>query len=115
MGIEGVLKDLLSVLDDMRSAREHDELTGGFKAVADEVERITGKYGLEPFGEKGDPFDPHIHEACCTPTPRASTARPAWRSCSPATRSATGSCGPPGSRWPSPIPIGPPSRSETAG
>jgi len=63
VGIEGVLKDLLSVLDDLRSAREHDELTGGFKAVADEVERITAKYGLEPFGEKGDPFDPHIHEA----------------------------------------------------
>ena len=63
VGIEGVLKDLLSVLDDLRSAREHGELTGAFKAVGDEVERITGKYGLEPFGEKGDPFDPHIHEA----------------------------------------------------
>ena len=62
-GIEGVLKDLLSVLDDLRSAREHDELTGGFKAVADEVERITAKYGLTSFGTKGDPFDPHIHEA----------------------------------------------------
>ena len=61
--IESVLKDLLSVLDDIRSAREHGELTGGFKAVADEVERITAKYGLESFGEKGDPFDPHIHEA----------------------------------------------------
>ena len=54
---------LLSVLDDVRWAREHGELTGGFKAVADEIERITTKYGLESFGEKGDPFDPHIHEA----------------------------------------------------
>ncbi len=63
VGIEGVLKDLLSVLDDLRSAREHGELTGAFKAVGDEVERITGKYGLVAFGEKGDPFDPHIHEA----------------------------------------------------
>ena len=62
-GIEAVLKDLLSVLDDLRSAREHGELTGAFKAVGDEVERITGKYGLVVFGEKGDPFDPHIHEA----------------------------------------------------
>ncbi len=58
-----MVKDLLPVLDDIRSARDHDELTGGFKAVADEVERITSKYGLESFGEKGDPFDPHIHEA----------------------------------------------------
>jgi molecular chaperone GrpE len=62
-GIEAVLKDLMSVLDDVRSAREHDELTGGFKAVADEVERITGRYGLETYGTKGEPFDPHIHEA----------------------------------------------------
>ncbi len=61
--VENVLKDLLHVLDDIRSAREHDELTGGFKAVADEVERVTGKHGLEAYGEKGDPFDPHIHEA----------------------------------------------------
>ena len=63
VGIESMLKDLLSVLDDLRSAREHGELTGAFKAVGDEVERITGKYGLIVFGEKGDPFDPHIHEA----------------------------------------------------
>jgi molecular chaperone GrpE len=62
-GIEAVLKDLMSVLDDIRSAREHDELTGGFKAVADEVERISTRYGLESYGTKGDPFDPHVHEA----------------------------------------------------
>jgi len=62
-GIESVLKDILPVLDDLRSAREHEELSGGFKAVADEVERVAGKYGLEAFGQPGDPFDPHIHEA----------------------------------------------------
>jgi molecular chaperone GrpE len=61
--IEGVLKDFLSVLDDVRSAREHDELNGGFKAVAEEIERVTSKYGLESFGKAGDPFNPHIHEA----------------------------------------------------
>jgi molecular chaperone GrpE len=51
------------VLDDVRSAREHEELNGGFKAVAEEIERVTSKYGLESFGEPGDPFNPHIHEA----------------------------------------------------
>ncbi len=61
--IENVVKDLLPVLDDVRSARDHGELTGAFKAVAEELERITTKYGLESFGQKGDPFDPHIHEA----------------------------------------------------
>jgi molecular chaperone GrpE len=63
VAIENVVKDLLPVLDDLRSARDHDELTGAFKAVGEEVERITARYGLETFGEKGDPFDPHIHEA----------------------------------------------------
>ncbi|HET9873707.1 MAG TPA: nucleotide exchange factor GrpE [Propionibacteriaceae bacterium] len=62
-GVEGVLRDLLSVLDDVRSARLHEELSAGFKAVAEEVERVAGKYGLESFGEKGDAFNPHIHEA----------------------------------------------------
>lgn len=62
-GIEAVLKDLMPVLDDIASAREHGELVGGFKAITDEVERITGRYGLEGYGSEGDPFDPHIHEA----------------------------------------------------
>lgn len=63
VALEGFVKDFLPVLDDVRSAREHGELTGAFKAVGDEVERITGKHGLETFGTKGDPFDPHIHDA----------------------------------------------------
>jgi len=62
-GVEAVLKDLMSVLDDIRSAREHEELSGGFKAVADEVERVAARNGLESYGTKGEPFDPHIHEA----------------------------------------------------
>jgi molecular chaperone GrpE len=62
-GEESVLKDLLGVLDDIRSAGEHGELTGAFKAVGDEVVRVTAKHGLVTFGEKGDTFDPHVHEA----------------------------------------------------
>lgn len=62
-GIESVLRDLLGVLDSIRAAREHDELTGGFKGVADELEKLAARYGLEPFGEPGDAFDPRIHEA----------------------------------------------------
>lgn len=62
-GIEAVLKDLMSVLDHIGSAREHGEVTGGFKAVADEIERVTARHGLESFGTAGEPFDPRIHEA----------------------------------------------------
>lgn len=58
-----VLSSLLPVLDDMDRAREHGELEGGFKAVADSLERIVAGLGLEKFGEPGDEFDPNLHEA----------------------------------------------------
>jgi molecular chaperone GrpE len=61
--VAGVLTQLLPVLDDIGRAREHDELTGGFKAVAESFERIIASLGLEKFGEVGDRFDPRIHEA----------------------------------------------------
>ena len=62
-GVEVVILDLLPVLDSVEAAREHSELVGGFKLVADELERITAKYGLETFGEVGEEFDPQVHEA----------------------------------------------------
>ncbi len=61
--VTSVLTALLPVLDDIGRAREHDELSGGFKAVAESLERIVTGLGLEPFGAEGDPFDPKIHEA----------------------------------------------------
>jgi len=62
-GMEVVILDLLPVLDSVEAAREHAELVGGFRLVADELEKIIAKYGLETFGEVGDEFDPQIHEA----------------------------------------------------
>lgn len=62
-GVESVIRELLPVLDSVRYAREHDEVTGGFKGVADELDRLASKHGVEAFGAEGDPFDPHIHEA----------------------------------------------------
>jgi molecular chaperone GrpE len=58
-----VLSSLLPVLDDIDRAREHGELEGGFKAVADSFGRIVEGLGLERFGKEGEPFDPRIHEA----------------------------------------------------
>ena len=58
-----VLGGLLPVLDDIDRAREHGELEGGFKAVADSLERAVAGLGLTRFGEKGDEFDPNQHEA----------------------------------------------------
>jgi molecular chaperone GrpE len=61
--LANVLSELLPVLDDIGRAREHGELTGGFKSVAESLESSAAKLGLTPFGEAGDPFDPTLHDA----------------------------------------------------
>jgi molecular chaperone GrpE len=58
-----VLSEFLPVLDDISRAEEHGELTGGFKAVADQLAAITTKLGLSQFADVDVPFDPNIHEA----------------------------------------------------
>ncbi|HEU0130938.1 MAG TPA: nucleotide exchange factor GrpE [Mycobacteriales bacterium] len=58
-----LLVHLLPVVDDVERAREHGELTGGFKSVADSLDWALAKLGLERFGTAGDPFDPTLHEA----------------------------------------------------
>jgi molecular chaperone GrpE len=63
MAIGSVLTELLAILDDIDRAAEHNELTGGFKAVADQMATITNRFGLEKYGTEGDAFDPQIHEA----------------------------------------------------
>lgn len=57
------VSSLLPVLDDIDRAREHGELEGGFKAVADSLERVVSGLGMEKFGQAGDEFDPQLHEA----------------------------------------------------
>lgn len=57
------LSELLPVLDAIGQAREHGELSGGFKSVADSLQAAVGKLGLVTYGERGDEFDPKIHEA----------------------------------------------------
>jgi molecular chaperone GrpE len=61
--LANVLAELLPVLDDIGRAREHGELSGGFKSVAESLESAVTKLGLVSYGEKGEPFDPVIHEA----------------------------------------------------
>jgi len=57
------LSPIIEVLDTIDRAREHAPLEGGFKAVADQLERIVSTLGLTKFGAVGDAFDPTIHEA----------------------------------------------------
>ena len=61
--LANVLVALLPVLDDIGRAREHGELSGGFKSVADSLESTVTKLGLVSFGTEGEPFDPNVHEA----------------------------------------------------
>lgn len=65
-GVEGrtsVLLALLPVLDDIDGARTHGDLVGPFAGVADKLDGILQRLGLEAFGEAGDHFDPALHEA----------------------------------------------------
>ncbi|MFF9771253.1 nucleotide exchange factor GrpE [Streptomyces sp. NPDC053086] len=63
IAIANLLTELLPTLDDIGRAREHGELVGGFKSVAESLETVAAKMGLQQFGKEGEPFDPTIHEA----------------------------------------------------
>jgi len=63
MAIGAVLTELLALLDAVDLAEQHGEVTGGFKAVADQLNSITSRIGLEKYGSEGEVFDPQIHEA----------------------------------------------------
>jgi molecular chaperone GrpE len=54
---------LFPIVDDIERARDHGDLTGGFKLVADRVLGLLDGLGVEAFGVNGDPFDPALHEA----------------------------------------------------
>ncbi|WP_100498847.1 nucleotide exchange factor GrpE [Geodermatophilus chilensis] len=54
---------LFPIVDDIERARDHGDLTGAFKVVADRVLGVLDGLGVEAFGVAGDPFDPALHEA----------------------------------------------------
>ncbi|MFE0458110.1 nucleotide exchange factor GrpE [Kitasatospora sp. NPDC058965] len=63
IAVSNILESLIPVLDDIGRAREHGEVTGGFKSVAESLETVVAKLGLQQFGKEGEPFDPNLHEA----------------------------------------------------
>jgi molecular chaperone GrpE len=58
-----VVVALLPVLDDVDRAREHGDVTGALKSVADQLDAVMSRLGVEAIGVVGDPFDPTVHEA----------------------------------------------------
>ncbi len=63
MAVGATLAELFPVLDDIGRARDHGDLEGAFKAVAETLEAVVTRLGVERFAVAGDPFDPTIHEA----------------------------------------------------
>ena len=54
---------LFPIVDDIERARDHGDLTGAFKGVADRILGLLEGLGLAAYGKVGDPFDPALHEA----------------------------------------------------
>jgi molecular chaperone GrpE len=57
------LTPIIDVLDTIDRAKEHGDLEPGFRAVADQLQRVVAGLGMVSFGAVGDVFDPTIHEA----------------------------------------------------
>jgi molecular chaperone GrpE len=66
-----VVKALLPVLDDLALAETHGDLAEGpMVVIAQKFRASLEKFGLVTIGEKGDVFDPNLHEALVQlPTP----------------------------------------------
>ncbi|QGQ20492.1 nucleotide exchange factor GrpE [Cellulomonas sp. JZ18] len=62
-GAEAVAEALIPVLDDIALARQHGDLTGPFASIAEKLEATLTRFGVERYGEAGEPFDPAVHEA----------------------------------------------------
>ncbi len=58
---------LIPVLDDIQAARDHGDLAEGpFASIAEKLESSLARLGWEPYGAKGEDFDPALHEALMT-------------------------------------------------
>lgn len=62
-GVEAVVNDLMPVLDHIELAKQHESLEGGFRLIAEELQKVAAKHGLTAFGAVGEAFDPNLHEA----------------------------------------------------
>ena len=67
---EGLLKELITILDNLERAVHHsdethntDSLREGVKLTMDDLLKTLKKFGLEQISAMGDKFDPNKHEA----------------------------------------------------
>jgi molecular chaperone GrpE len=71
--IAEVVRALLPALDDLNRAESHGDLAEGpMQVIAQKLRSGFDKFRLERIGEKGETFDPNVHEAIVQlPTPGA--------------------------------------------
>ncbi len=69
-GNEGLLKDLLPIIDNIERLLTYSYGEGNWKSFQEgiellltEVSRTLAKYGVEPIEALGKPFDPNLHQA----------------------------------------------------
>ncbi len=67
---ENILKDLLTVYDNMERAREHaansrdfDSFLEGLDMIQGQFKELLARYGVESIETKDREFDPNVHEA----------------------------------------------------
>ena len=64
LAIAEAFRALLPALDDLTRAEAHGDLEGSpFAAVVTKIRNAGDKFGLKAFGEKGEKFDPELHNA----------------------------------------------------
>jgi molecular chaperone GrpE len=65
LAVAETLRAFLPALDDLDRAQAHGDLQEGtpMAAIAQKLRAAGEKLGLVAFGEKGDKFDPEVHEA----------------------------------------------------
>ena len=66
-----VIKDLLPILDNIDRAKatgetNFEDYKKGIDLIFSQFEQLLEKTGVESFGERGDEFDPNIHNAVMT-------------------------------------------------
>jgi molecular chaperone GrpE len=69
-GNEGLLKDLLPIIDNIERLLTYSYREGSWKSFQEgiellltEISRTLAKYGVEPIEALGKPFDPNLHQA----------------------------------------------------
>lgn len=66
-----VIRTMLPAVDDLDRAEAHGDLAGSpLELIAQKLHAAFARYGLRSVGEKGEVFDPNLHEAVVQlPTP----------------------------------------------